>query len=1095
MARKRTTGAAVPDASESTTPASSELTPGVFVQRWRGRELSERASAQPHFTDLCRMLGVPAPTDDRSRDAEYGFEARTDISASGVYATRNEQGQLYRVETGTGGRSGGFADVWKRNHFAWEYKRAGKHRNLASALSQLRIYAPSLGNPPLLVVCDIDRFEIHTNFTGYPSTSFAFHISELITPSEDWKAARAEDGRNISPIEVLRKVFDDPHWFKPPKTREAVTAEYAKDIGELAKALRAAGNDPHDVAHFLMQIVFCFFAEDIDLLPSKVFTNLIEKCLDRASTFAEKARALFKAMELGGHFGADTIRWFNGGLYHNVDADPIINIGPAWLAKLLTIAKKDWNAVDPTIFGTLFERSLDPDKRSQIGAHYTSREDILLIVEPVVMAPLRQRWLHIQKEVAELLELRREEGAKPNPSKQRIRNYSKKIETAITDFVDHLGGLTILDPACGSGNFLFVTIQQLLDLENEVRAFAARPEIAVNFTQRIRPTQLRGIEVNDYACELARVSIWIGYLQWLHANSTAGERKPILDALDTIEHRDAILAWEKNGHPLNVWEEGATCAGKAEWPEADFIIGNPPFLGFAKFREFGLPEEYIQAMNASFDLSGKSDLCCYWFDIARTLILRSKRGGFPRVGLLATQAIRGEFNRDVLRRIKGSCGIFMTWTNRPWVVEGASVRVSIVGFDDGTEVTRRLDGFVVPDINADLTTGQDLRQAQKLTENSGISFEGIQKGGPFDVTWDEALRLMRKPNPNRRSSYEVLKQRFNTNAITDRYDGELIVDFGGSMSERDASQFEAPFDYIAKHVKPKRQKNRQPSLCERWWIHKCPRPEMMEALSGLSRILVTTRVSKFRLFAWLGAHAHVDSRLFAFAFDTDYAFGVLHSAVHEVWAMRVGARHGDGGESGRPTYNNTTCFETFPLPWPPGSEPVNDPRYKAIAAAAKELNELRENWLNPPEWIKAIEQQVDINEDFSDVTDEKARELLYKSAVMAYAAKDKKLKARTLTNLYNERPSWLRLAHRRLDEAVIAAYAHIDPEGDWRFEWAKVYEPFGAGEITISKKGKSKDSEEVVAAKQAAIAQRKQTDERILANLLRLNQERANTAR
>lgn len=485
----------------ATTPAG-ELTPQQFIDRWAGRKLTERASAQPHFTDLCRMLGVDAPTDIREHDSTYGFEARTDISASGVYATVIEDGlPYYHITTSGTGTGHGFADVWKRKYFAWEYKRPGKHASLDDALLQLRIYSPSLGHPPLLIVCDIDRFEIYTNFPNFPVESYKFNIAELAQPSQEWK----EEHPDISPLEALRKVFTDPDWFKPDKSREAITADLAKKIAGVAIALRNSGSDPHAVAHFLMQIVFCFFAEDVGLLPNKLFKRLVERAHEsgKIDEFPKKARMLFKAMERGGDYGNDNIQHFNGGLFKDIDNDPIIKIDLSLLGTLLVAAKADWNSVDPTILGTLFERSLDPDKRSQIGAHYTSREDILLIVEPVVMQPLRRKWVDVQKDIAEWLEQRQAEGV----AERRKKDLSKKIDKAIIDFADHLGSIRILDPACGSGNFLFVTIQQLLDLENEVRGFAARPEIGVTFTPRVQPQQLMGIEVNDYACELARVPV------------------------------------------------------------------------------------------------------------------------------------------------------------------------------------------------------------------------------------------------------------------------------------------------------------------------------------------------------------------------------------------------------------------------------------------------------------------------------------------------------------------------------------------------------------------------------------------------------------
>lgn len=1060
-------------------PAST--TSEDFVKRWAGRELTERAIAQSHFIDLCRLLGVPAPTDNPVTDSDYGFEARTDVSASGLYATRFHEGKpIYQVSTGPGG---GFVDVWMKGHFCWEYKRPGKHANLPAALMQVKAYKDSLGNPPLLIVSDVDRYEIHTNFTNHPPTTYAFGITELLSPSDDWRRKHP----TISPLQVLRRVFDDVEWFRPAKTIAAITEDLAANIGQLAIALRDAGNQPHAVAHFVMQMVFCFFAEDIGLLPKDVFTDLIAKSLNDEQHFPGKARRLFQAMADGGHFGSDTINWFNGGLYKDIDADPVINIPSAWLGQLLLVARADWSSVEPSIMGTLFERSLDPGKRSQIGAHYTSRDDIMLIIEPVVMEPLRRKWVDVQKDVAEWLEQRAEKKTKPTK-----RRYDRKIENAITTFVDDLGSLKVLDPACGSGNFLYVAIQQLLDLEGQARSFAASPEIAVTFTPRVHPRQLYGIDINFYATELARVSIWIGYLQWMYQNGDSPRSRPILDPLDTIQCRDAILKWaDDQGNEVPDYQDGAQCLGHAEWPEADFIIGNPPFLGTKLLRR-GLGDHYVETLFRTFRdrIPGFSDLCCYWLEIAREHMTY----GPTRVGLLATQGIRGRENRKVLERIQSSGNIFFAISDRQWVLDGANVHISMIGFDNGQETSRELDGEPVSSINPSLTAGLDIGLAVKLRQNQSLGFVADVKAGPFDISWDMAAGFLRAPNPNDRSNLDVLHPWINGRDITSRNRGYWIIDFGYSRSLEDSAIFELPFDYVERNVYPQRSKVNRKRYREYWWLHAEPCERMRQALKPLSRALVTPTLTKHRLFAWIATVTLPDHQVIAFAVQSDYFLGALHAAVHECWARAVGTQLREVESGFR--YTPTTCFETFPLPWAPGEEPTDNEHHIALSSAAKELNELRERWLNPPEWIEPIEKKVDAFEDFSDVPEE-ARELLRQSAIMAEAAKDKNLKKRTLTNLYNARPTWLKLAHKKLDEAVIRAYAEVDPDGEWDPAWAEAYEPYGAGEIVIVRpkdvKGKrtQADPANVIAAKEAAIEKRKEIDEKILANLLRMNLQRA----
>jgi len=617
------------------------------------------------------MLGVPAPYDDPSENRRYLFEARTDIrrrpddpDPEGLPLLEDDEGErgVFGQVVSEEGR--GFADVWKHAHFCWEYKRPGG--DLKKALRQLKEYKDQLHNPPLLIVSDFDTFEIHTNFTGYPPTVERFSITDLANPGDAWR------DRGVEPRVLLKEAFTDPSYFRPKRSAAAITEDLAGQIGDLSKQLREAKGpggeppDPHEVAHFLMQVVFCFFAEDVGLLPKNIFTDLIERChRGDHTTFPRKALELFRAMAEGGDWGPATIQHFNGALFRDIASQPNIPIPKGWLGRLLLIGRKDWSGVEPAIFGTLFERSLDPGKRSQIGAHYTSRDDILLIVEPVIMAPLRKEWRAIQDEVAGLVEKLAAPAPAPGSggAKKGARTKARRrIERLVLDFGEKLGTLRVLDPACGSGNFLYVAIQQLLDLEKDVLAFAQRPEINVDFYPKVSPAQLFGIDINDYAAELARVTIWIGYLQWLAQQEEGPRREPILDPLDTIECRDAILDRSDPETPT-----------PAAWPEADYIIGNPPFLG-TKILRRGLGDHYVEDL---FTIYGAaippfSDLCCYWFELARREIERSKG---IRAGLLATQGIRGGDNRTVLKRIKQTGEIFLSWSDRPWILDGAAVHI------------------------------------------------------------------------------------------------------------------------------------------------------------------------------------------------------------------------------------------------------------------------------------------------------------------------------------------------------------------------------------------------------------------------------------
>lgn len=995
------------------------LTPAAFVAKWSPVVLSERAASQEHFIDLCRLLGQPTPAGYDATGADYAFEKGANVTGP---ASKTSKGDT------------GFADVWWRGKFAWEYKRKDKHKSLDDAYRQLLQYREALDNPPLLVVCDITRTEIHTNFTN---TAKQVHVVKLASLPEP------------ASLDLLRRVFTDPESFKPQVTPDAVTQEVARQIGEIARSLRNRNHDAHAAAHFLMKCMFCLFAEDVGLLPGKLFERILTARRDDPGKLAAQMTELFNRMRTGGTFGADDIAHFNGGLF---DEAPAIELTRPEIALLCAAARPDWASVEPAIFGTLFERSLDPNTRAQIGAHYTSRDDIMLVVEPVIMQPLRREWAEVKEKVQDQLDRRRKAKTKDTRSKAE-----KAIFKLLGDFVGRVATVRVLDPACGSGNFLYVAIQQLLELEKEVITFAAQREIGIGLLPQVRPTQLHGIEINPYAAELAQVVIWIGYLQWMRDNGFVAPRDPILEPIQSIECRDAVLDLSNPALPV-----------RAKWPEADFIIGNPPFLGSKLFRQQGLPDDYIDALYKSFDLPNTVDLCCYFFELARQAI---ERRPHVRAGLLATQGIRGGSNRTVLERVKNSGDIFMAWSDRKWILDGAHVHVSIVGFSTQNAPPKFLDGTEALCINSDLSAGENVASACILTENTEIAFMGDTKGGSFDIEPEVALRMLKVPNPIPETNAAVLRPWINGSDLTSRRRAMWIIDFGCDASAAQAASFQAPFAYIKEHVAPIRSTNRRKAYAERWWIHVEPRPALRAAVAGLQRFLVTTRVAKHRLFDWFTSPTLPDSATFAFARADDYFFGVLHSSVHELWALRQGTQLED-----RPRYTPSTCFETFPLPWPPGSEPTDDPLHVRISTAAKDLDEKRQRWLNPPEWIEPLAAEIDADDDFADVPAD-ARALIRESAIMAAAAKHPQLKKRTLTNLYNQRPTWLALAHAELDRAVLAAYAAVDPEGDWQEDWAEVWQETGAGQV--------------LPPNHPLAERRKEVDERLLANLLRMNLVRA----
>jgi hypothetical protein len=744
-----------------------------FVAKWSGSTLTESAASQTHFNDLCSVIGQPTPIEADPRGEFFTFEKG--------------------ATTSTGGK--GWADVWYRGRFAWEYK--GPHADLKAAYQQVQKYREDLENPPLLIVCDMTNFEVHTNFTGTVKQRYAFNLAQLEAN------ARTADCP-IPPLDVLRSAFTAPDRLRPARTPAQVTREAAGKFADLSLSLQQRGHDPEQSAHFLMRLLFCLFSEDIGLLPERLFSRLVENSRFEPAAFGRRVSRLFAAMAVGDDFGGDPINHFDGGLFADDTALALTN---ADIEVLNEAAKLDWSSIEPAIFGTLFERSLDPSKRSQLGAHYTSRDDIELLVEPVLMAPFRRRWSDVQEQTLTLVAQR---DAATTPA-QKGRHQAALV-SLLTGFQAELVAVSVLDPACGSGNFLYVALKRLLDLKKEVLSLAARSGMTMPLPQ-VGPEQLFGIEINAYAHELAQVVVWIGYIQWLTDNGFGTPSAPILKALDNIELHDAIMS---------VADDGTT--SEPPWPDADVIIGNPPFLGVRRLRR-ELGDKYVDRLFQLYDgrVPREADLVTYWFERARESIVSGKT---KRAGLIATNSIRGGPNRRVLQRIKDSGDIFFAFSDRPWVLDGADVRVSIVGFDGGQETTRGLDGSPVTTVHADLTASSDLTVARRLRENLGIAFMGDTKGGAFDITPDVAVQLLAAPlNPNGRPNSDVVRPWVNGLDIVRRPRGMFVIDFGTSMSEGDAAYYEAPFEYVLTRVKPARSASR--TTRPEWWLHERPRIDMV----------------------------------------------------------------------------------------------------------------------------------------------------------------------------------------------------------------------------------------------------------------------------
>lgn len=542
----------------------ARMTPQNFVEKWTGVDLTEKQTYQQHFLDVCDLFGFDKPMGKTRKGDEFIFERYT----------KEEDGQQ------------GYADVFLENHFAIEYKAPNRYKSLDEAYQQLQRYRERLKNPPLLVVTDINNWEIHTNFFNTEKKIYRFTNEQII------------DSANHR---ILRLIFENPNELHPDRSAEDVTKEAAASFKDIVDNMREANATPEQIAHFLTKLTFCLFAEDVGLLPvmdsgKGLFTHIVSHTRDDddAERFKQYVHNLFDAMNEGKELMMQPVEYFNGSLFADV---AVVGLGRTARNKLFDASLLNWAYVEPTIFGTLFERAIDEKKRSQLGAHYTSRDDIMLIVEPVLLKPLQRQWATIRQQA----DSTREKYDAAQTGKARA-DFVKELITLRDTMLKALQDVTVLDPACGSGNFLYVALQALLEFEQEVMTYEAWSRVTeIRLPEpKVHPKQMYGIEINPIAHALASIVVWIGYIQWKMNNGYPIFEKPILqDIHDNIVQKDAILAYKntsvgtgpalsaENQDPSALKSPSDASGGDLEggsptepdWPTVDVIIGNPPLFG------------------------------------------------------------------------------------------------------------------------------------------------------------------------------------------------------------------------------------------------------------------------------------------------------------------------------------------------------------------------------------------------------------------------------------------------------------------------------------------------------------------------------------
>jgi hypothetical protein len=956
----------------------------AFITKWSGITASELATAQSFVIELCTLLDVAPP----AHEPHYQFE------------------RPITFRHGDGSSRAGRVDCYKRGHFVWESKKlkAGITAQasgsaptkafddaLLKARQQAEDYARALpaaeGRPPFVVVVDVGHvIELYAEFTRSGAT---------YTPFPDPRSHRIRLAQLADPAirARLQALWLDPLSLDPSRISAKVTRQVAAELAGLAKSLEAAGHAPHAVAGFLTRCLFSMFAEDVGLLPASPdgggsFAHLLRQHREQPTILAQMLKVFWAGMDAGGFnaaIAADVLR-FNGKLFKGAGLDGyVLPLNTAQIDGLLRAASADWREVEPAIFGTLLERALDPTERHALGAHYTPRAYVERLVLPTVVEPLRADWAHAQaaavllaREASELKGKKRD--AKLAEARAEIKRFHHQLCTT-----------RVLDPACGSGNFLYVTLEHLKRLEGEVinqlEALGETQDTLAMEGETVTLQQLCGIELNERAAALAELVLWIGWLQWqVRTRGLASVAEPVVHDYRNIEHRDAVLAFDSqapaldaSGNTITRWD-GTTfkthpVTGEAvpdeaaqvvqwrfenprpaEWPAADFIVGNPPFIGAGAMRA-ALGDGYATTLRAAWpDVPESADFVMYWWHHAACLV---RAGAARQFGFITTNSLRQTFNRRVVQAAldgevvsagAGHAGGLMlpnaqklapgtprsglpalslafAIPDHPWVdgAGNADVRIAMTVCALGPHEGRLLsvrdecaggDGEVAVTLDekqgllhADLRIGANVVSAKPLLANLGLSNRGVQLfGAGFIVTREEAAALGLGTLPGLDHHIREYRNGRDLNA-TPR--DALVIDAFGLSADELRQRFPTAYQWLLERVKPERDNNNRESRKQNWWLFGETNPKLRQQLYGLPRFIATVETSKHRTFQFLDASVLPDNKLIAIALGDAMQLGILSSQVHVDWSLALGSWLGVGND---PVYVKSRCFETFPFP-------------------------------------------------------------------------------------------------------------------------------------------------------------------------------------
>ncbi|WP_223504171.1 class I SAM-dependent DNA methyltransferase [Pseudomonas sp. GL-RE-29] len=902
----------------------------TFLSRWSKAGGTERANYQLFLTELCSLLGLPLPepAGDDKRDNAYVFERRVVINQP------------------DGSSNNGFIDLYKRGSFVLEAKQTGKaldssgwDKAMLKAHNQADQYARALpteeGRPPFILVVDVGRnIELYAEFSRSGAT---------YTPYPDARShrIRLEDLRNEKVRKRLSAVWLDPLSLDPARRSARVTREIADQLAKLAKSLEAAGHKPQLVSNFLMRALFTMFAEDVELLPERSFTELLKRLKNKPDTFAPMLENLWQTMNSGGFSPIleSTLLKFNGGLFAEASA---IALDRDQMDLLLKASEANWRYVEPAIFGTLLERALNPRERHKLGAHYTPRAYVERLVLPTVIEPLRAEWKEVQAAAL---------------TYESLGKHKEAVEE-VKAFQRHLCDVRVLDPACGSGNFLYVTLEHMKRLEGEVlNLLGDLGQTGMLDTEglTVDPHQFLGLEINPRAARIAEMVLWIGYLQWhFRTHGKVNPPEPVLRDFHNIEHRDALITYDavdlvtdEFGKPLTRWDGITTKTSpitgeqvpdesaqvdqfiyrnprKAKWPQADYIVGNPPFIGEKRMRQ-ALGDGYVEALRSTYLTLPACDLVMYWWDIAAET---TSAGLTKRFGFITTNSITQLKNRQILEpHLSANLNLSFAIPDHPWVDagDGAAVRIAMtvasIGSEDGTllQVAEESDSGDdakeirfnqrLGQIHANLRAGAALSKAVALASNTSIVFQGVKLvGNGFLLT-----------EPLRNSWVEIepewgchLPRLIAGTDLTRGREARYCIDFFGLSAAEATVACPPGYQQVLTEVKPMRDSNNDRFFRDNWWLFGRARGDMRTALQGIDYYIITSEVSKHRFFSFaptLGTIA--DGSLAVVASANSVYLGVLSSRIHTLWALNQGGRMGMGNDA---RWQNGPCFANFPFP-------------------------------------------------------------------------------------------------------------------------------------------------------------------------------------